>query len=296
MAAIPCKVACVFRGVSAMVASGLLLLGTTASLHAQTLESIRNDVRDGPPPGPASSPLANLTPQTPSQPSNNGTDPGSTDPDNSFGWLLLGAAAVGAAVVAPIWVPITLCDDNYSRPAYLHQFPYDDTTNPPETFPFAIRFDADYVDAFDNLDRFNGHLLISTASRFEFDSRFQHLAERLSDEGEDQLWMGDCNVTYRFAQSDFGQFRAGLGVNWLNDSTQTDLGFNFTYGADLFPAKLWVFSAVLDAGTLGHAGLLRFRTTAGVVYRSVELYSGYEYTDIGSVHWNGLIGGVRLWF
>ena len=53
---------------------------------------------------------------------------------------------------------------------------------------------------------------------------------------------------------------------------------------------------MLDAGTLGHAGLFRFRTTAGVVYRSVELYTGYEYTDIGSVHWNGLIGGMRLWF
>ena len=137
-------------------------------------------------------------------------------------------------------------------------------------------------------------MLISTASRFEFDARFQHLAERLADGGQDQLWTGDCNVTYRFAQSEFAQFRAGLGINWLNDPTQTDLGFNFTYGADFFPAKPWVFSAVLDAGTLGHAGLFRFRTTAGVVYRSVELYSGYEYTDIGSVHWNGLIGGVRL--
>ena len=103
-------------------------------------------------------------------------------------------------------------------------------------------------------------------------------------------------MTYRFAQSDFGQFRAGLGINWLNDPSQTNLGFNFTYGADIFPAKPWVFSAVLDAGTLGHAGLFRFRTTAGVAYRSVELYTGYEYTDIGSVHWNGLIGGVRLWF
>jgi hypothetical protein len=27
-------------------------------------------------------------------------------------------------------------------------------------------------------------------------------------------------------------------------------------------------------------------------FRSV----GYEYTDIGRAHWNGLIGGLRLWF
>ena len=131
-----------------------------------------------------------------------------------------------------------LLDDDFAKPADLHQFPYDDTTNPPETFPFAIRFDADYVDAFDNLDRINGHLLISTASRFEFDARCQHLAEHLADGRQDQLWNGDCNVTYRFAQSEFAQFRAGLGINWLNDPTQTDLGFNFTYGADLSPRSL----------------------------------------------------------
>ena len=204
--------------------------------------------------------------------------------------------AIGSAAVTPIWLPITFSGDDLSQPAYLHQFPYDDTTYPPEVFPFAIRFDADYVDAFDNLDRLNGHLLISTASRFEFDGRFQHLAERLSDGGQEQLWTGDCNVTYRFAQSDFGQFRTGLGVNWLTAPGQTNLGFNFTYGADIFPAKPWVFSAVLDAGMLGHAGLVRFRTTVGVVYRSVELYTGYEFADIGTVHWNGLVGGIRLWF
>jgi hypothetical protein len=293
MAGIACRAAWVFRAVYVVVATGLLLLGATASLHAQegTLQSIRNDVREGPPPSPAAS-----SPPQSSNPQSSNSDDSSLDSDTKTDLFLAGAVVVGGVLTLPIWAPIMLSDDDYSHPAYLHQFPYDDTTSPPETFPFAVRFDADYVDAFDNLDRINGHLLISTASRFEFDARCQHLAERLAGGGEDQLWNGDCNVTYRFAQSDFGQFRAGLGINWLNDPTETNLGLNFTYGADIFPAKPWVFSAVLDAGTLGHAGLFRFRTTAGVVYRSVELYTGYEYTDIGSVHWNGLIGGVRLWF
>ena len=236
----------------------------------------------------------------PPQSSNSKSSSGDSDDDSPFDPLkeilfLYTAREVGTVIAAPIWLPHELLKDNYAF-VNLHQFPYDDTTSPPETFPFAVRFDADYVDAFDNLDRINGHLLISTASRFEFDARFQHVAERLADGGQDQLWTGDCNVTYRFAQSETAQFRAGMGINWLNDATQTDLGINFTYGADFFPAKPWVFSGVLDGGTLGHAGLFRFRTTAGVVYRSVELYTGYEFSDIGSVHWNGLIGGVRLWF
>ncbi len=90
--------------------------------------------------------------------------------------------------------------------------------------------------------------------------------------------------------------RAGLGANWLNDSTRTDLGFNFTYGGDFFPRKPWVLSAAIDWGTLGHAGLFRFRTTAGVILNRFEGYVGYEYLDIGSTQDNFLIGGVRVWF
>jgi hypothetical protein len=278
-----------------LAATGLLLLGTTQPLHAQTgtLQSIRNDVRDGPPPSPAS-PAS--TPSSSNQSSSDNSDDSPTDLDTLLGEYFVGAILVGGVVTSPIWVPHVLLDDNFAKSADLHQFPYDDTTYPAETFPFALRFDADYVDGFDNLDRFNGHLLVSTASRLEFDARCQHLSERLAGGGEDQLWNGDCNLTWRFAQSDHAQFRAGLGMNWLNDPAETNIGFNFTYGADLFLARPFVLSAVLDAGTLGHAGLFRFRTTAGVIYRSVELYSGYEYTDIGTVHWNGLVGGVRLWF
>jgi hypothetical protein len=70
----------------------------------------------------------------------------------------------------------------------------------------------------------------------------------------------------------------------------------FTYAADLYPPKPWVLTAEIDVGTLGHAGLFRFRTTAGIAWRRIGLYTGYEYTDIERTHWNGLIGGVRVWF
>jgi hypothetical protein len=39
-----------------------------------------------------------------------------------------------------------------------------------------------------------------------------------------------------------------------------------------------------------------FRTTAGVLFHGVETYVGYEYTDIGRAHWNGLVAGLRVWF
>jgi hypothetical protein len=48
-------------------------------------------------------------------------------------------------------------------------------------------------------------------------------------------------------------FRTGLGFNWLDDPIDTNFGFNFTYGADLFPRRPWVLSATIDWGTLGEA-------------------------------------------
>ena len=74
------------------------------------------------------------------------------------------------------------------------------------------------------------------------------------------------------------------------------MGFNFTYAADIYPRKPWVLSAAIDWGTLGQAELFRFRTTAGVVFHGVETYAGYEYTEIGRAHWNGLVAGLRFWF
>jgi hypothetical protein len=166
---------------------------------------------------------------------------------------------------------------------------------PGETKPFAVRLDVEYMETFDRLDNLGGHLLVETGPRIDLSGSWNRLEER-DDSGRDSLNIGNCNLLYRFAQGDRGEFRAGLGMNWLNDSTATNLGFNFTYAADIYLRKPWVLSSEFDWGTLGKAQLLTFRATAGVVFHHVETYAGYEYTDIGREHWNGLIGGLRFWF
>ena len=157
------------------------------------------------------------------------------------------------------------------------------------------QFRSDYGDNFGHLTGVGGELILETTSRFGIDTSFQYLTERLPSADDDHLALGDCNLIYRFAQSPRADAH-GVGANWLNDSTRTDLGFNFTYGGDFFPCKPWVLSAAIDWGTLGHAGLFRFRTTAGVILNRFEGYVGYEYLDIGSTQDNFLIGGVRVWF
>jgi len=270
-------------------------LPATARGQEGTLQTIRDDVRQGPAPEPAS---PSEVPRYDNRTASSDTDP-SWDPT-----ALLGAAW-GAAIVAasPIWVPQQLLDDHFPQPGFLLRYPYDHSDGYlkmyegcPWARPWAVRLDAEYLDTFDRLDNVSGHLLVSTAWRFGLDASASRLQERLGDGRRDEVALGDCNLVYRFAQNEWAEFRAGLGANWLNDACRTDLGFNFTYSADLFPKKPWVLSAALDAGTLGHAGLFRFRTTAGIVLNRVEFYTGYEYTDIQRTHWNALVGGVRLWF
>ena len=208
-----------------------------------------------------------------------------------------------ATATAPIWGPHAFLDDNLSTNGYFLRFPYDDYSGYIRTEEWAegtrsvaARVDVAYIETFDRLDIISGRLLVETAPRFGVAASFNHLEERLRSGGRDALQIGDCNLVYRFAQGEWAEFRTGLGLNWLNDCRGTDLGFNFTYAVDLYPRKPWVLSATIDAGTLGHAGLFRFRTTAGVVFHGIETYAGYEYTDIERTHWNGLVAGLRIWF
>lgn len=62
------------------------------------------------------------------------------------------------------------------------------------------------------------------------------------------------------------------------------------------PVKPLVISTVLDAGTLGHAGVIHARLTGGVLRSRWEAYLGYDFLRIGSVNLQGPLLGVRFWF
>ncbi len=225
-----------------------------------------------------------------------------------------------AGLAAPFLAPYACLGDSFDVPASFPRFPYDhvpgylvidstyqfkglsDTERqwldpmPARLRHWGGRFDVEYAEDFDSLSRLGSHLLVSTTSRFDLDAETHYFNESFGGAGRDHLWLGDCNLTFRFAQSEPIQFRTGVGINWLSDDTDTELGFNFTYGVDLFPCKPWVLSSSIDWGTLGSAELFRFHTTVGVVVHGVEVYTGYEYLDLDSTHTNTLLGGVRIWF
>jgi len=209
-----------------------------------------------------------------------------------------------AAVSSPVGIPRNLLADDGAVDGYFPRFPYennapgymllDDYASRPRWW--ALRLRSDYAGNGGALSQTTGHVLLSTALRWELDAETSYLQERLGGGRHDQLWLGDCNLLYRFAQCERSQWRVGIGLNWLDDPIETNYGFNFTYGFDLFPIKPLVLSTELDWGTLGSAEAFHFRSTAGVVIHGLEAYVGYEYRDIDRFQFSGLVAGVRLWF
>lgn len=220
----------------------------------------------------------------------------------------LGLLGVGAIVTSPFWAPPKMLDDAYSEPGYFGRFPYHEHQpgyvsivtdglsgdNPGKSWGGRLR--ADYGDDFDDMSSINGNLLVDSTLRFGFDSGFEYRRQSHLNSSHDDLWIGDANVLFRFAQHERLVMHTGLGFNWLSDRAATDYGFNFTYRADWFPIEPWIVTGEMDLGTMGHEFMVHLRTTAGVRWRHVEPYVGYDLLDVGRFQSNQFLAGLRVWF
>ncbi len=306
------------RGLGIGLLSLAALAVLTPTLVGQdTLQQLREDVRSAAERGPSPP-----SPPPTRQPCQENYAPDESDPGITLEMLTAGAYLTAFTVTSPFWVPHSLLGDDFSVPGAFSRFPYEDeqgymvlgtrgescpanwrcifgdcfNTGPSPPRSWAGRLQCDWGADLGNVERTSSHLLLSTMSRVEFDAQADYFRETMSGNRYDDLWMGDCNLVYRFAQSANAQFRAGLGFNWLADDVDADFGFNSTYQFDVFPYPPWVLSTELDWGTLGSAELFRFRSTVGVTVHGFEVYMGYEYLDIDRLHDNAVLSGVRLWF
>ena len=274
------------------VALAIFVSAERAALGQGILDRVREDVREPSPETPSSD--SDYSHSHDRGHGHSRPHCGCDDDDcNVFG-------EIGKAIVlSPFWLPHTATGDDFSVERTFKKYPYEDGLGYMATCGgkrLSAQFSTDYATEFSDLDQIGGRLLVDTASRWGIDTEMKYFQESVPPAGRDSLWLGDCNMTFRFAQSEKIQWRAGLGFNWLDDPARTDFGFNFTYGFDWFPRDPWVVSAEIDWGTLGHSGLFHFRGTVGVMVDRLEVYTGYEYFDFDSVQTNMLIGGVRIWF
>lgn len=288
---------------------GLFLICLPETACGQVLQSLRDEVRQG------DADSSDDDDDRPRRNNNNCRDSydGSSaydDANDDCGLTESLGLAAGWVLTMPYWGPVKWTEDSHSKTGYFPAFPYQYDfgymmLNPEEAhgvpgarrpFPWAVRAHTDYGTNFSGLDWIGGRMLVESSLRFGIESDFRYYQEDASAGANDSLWLGDANLFFRFAQSEQLQMRSGVGINFLSDRQQSDIGFNFTYAGDYYPIKPWVISGEFDWGLLGDEQLLHVRVTTGLQYGGLETYIGYDFLDIGRFQSNSLVGGVRIWF
>lgn len=278
---------------------------STKSADAQVLREFSDEVHES----PAASPSA---PQTPTSPPTTNTPargrrPLATefDDDDGINDLLgkLVLIAGTAAVSAPFILPRAVLNDQGQQAVY-PDYPYDhdgkiaavcyDETIP-GTHHSLIVVQAAYGSNLDDVNQFQGRVFGDLDLRLGFDTETSYFTENVPT-GTDEFWRGDANLTWRFAQNEHWQFRAGIGVNWMHDRRGAEAGINGTYNIEWFPKDPWVLSSSLDAGSLGSSGLLHTRNTVGLTHNGWGIFTGHDYLKLDSTSLHSWISGVEYRF
>jgi hypothetical protein len=168
---------------------------------------------------------------------------------------------------------------------------------------WAAQLQADIAFIDNNTWRVRPRFRLFTPSRFELDGELAYYHESLSVDDQrllkrtiDWLGMGTGHISYRFAQSQAVQFRAGIGPRFLVTPDDSELGFDTVYSFDAFIHDPLVLSGSIGLGSVGRAFVSDFRIQLGFVFSGVELYGGYEHVQIGHAPLGGPLAGLRYWF
>lgn len=134
---------------------------------------------------------------------------------------------------------------------------------------------------------------------FGFDGDLSYYLEPAA---HDALYLGTANVSVIPVHARRGLLRLGGGINTMIDgrlptegSRDYALGWNVTGSVDLFPAWPVVISGRMDVGRLYRAWMGRARASLGVMLGRLEVYGGYEHTQVGRIGMGGPTVGLRIW-
>ncbi|MCA9705106.1 MAG: hypothetical protein KDK70_04550 [Myxococcales bacterium] len=128
------------------------------------------------------------------------------------------------------------------------------------------------------------------------------LSYYLEPAAHDALYLGTANLSVIPIHAERGLLRLGGGINTMIDGRlpgegprEYALGWNITTSMDLFPAWPVVVSGRVDLGRLYQAWMGRARASVGVMLWRMEIYGGYEHTQVGRVGMGGPTLGIRVW-
>ncbi len=279
-----------------------IVVCATGAHAAGKLSRVRKSVRTPKPKSSSSSSSSSSTSHSSSDDDDDGIF------DEVFGVALL------YTLGSPFYLPHWAMGDDFHNRGYFLDHPYangregymvihpplaegqDRAPQPPETNNWSMQFAIEDSYDFDGLNRTSFHLQVDSGFRLGGETEWTYLYEDLGGGDDDEMVMGDINVTFRFAQNEHVQMRAGLGMRVMADDIGTEAGFNFTYGIDIFPADPLVISGSIDLGTLGEASVFHGKVKVGAMLDRFEPYIGYDYLRIDDVEIHGPTVGLRLWF
>lgn len=199
----------------------------------------------------------------------------------------------GSAVVEP--APPAVTTDPELRP--ICRYPYSGGCQGYRVDnAWAARLNLEHGFRTEGVQREGFRLLVESEPGLGLLFDWNEYTERLPFGRRDRLQFGDVALLVRVVDEPSAQVRLGVGINWLHDRFGTDAGLNLTAAADVFPVKPFVLSGQLDVGTIGDTSTFHTRFSAGVVWKRLELFGGYDYRTFGSVSLHGPMVGVRIWF
>jgi hypothetical protein len=231
------------------------------------------------------------------------------------------AALVGVVLLSPFWIPHVIVEgptaiegwsfapSPYADGAagYLRRSASGPDNDPPGMDPakrrpvaFQVAFDG-LAGADGSFGRVQASARILTTARFELDAAYGYYFERGAAGAVSSAWLGHGHLSYRFAQSEHVQFRAGAGVRHWIDARGSALGPDAVYAVDIAWRRPVTTSLEASAGYLGNAAWAgELRGTVGCVMRFAEIFAGYDGVWIGgpgpTAYLGGPIAGMRAYF
>ncbi len=167
--------------------------------------------------------------------------------------------------------------------------------NASQLFGARGRIRGEYGNDFDDLKRIRGQVLWTFNGRVGVDASVNSWQQkRSSPRTLGDFWTGDANFVYSMGAK-YIAMRGGVGAAWIKNKN-FDVGYNLTYGADLYLKRPFLASAEVDWGKITGDKLFHYRGTVGVQLMRFEVYVGYDSYRLGHLHFNGPVAGAGIWF
>lgn len=165
----------------------------------------------------------------------------------------------------------------------------------PQLLPRNGRARIEYGDEFEDVKRIRGQLVWALLPNIGIDASVNSWEDhRPSPKSLGDFWTGDANLVYSMGAQRVAM-RGGVGAAWVYD-TDYDVGYNVTYGADLFLTRPWLLSGEIDYGTINNEKLFHWRASVGLQLLMLEIYVGYDSYKWNQIRFDGPVAGAGLWF